>query len=69
MLNDNAWWYLTCETPVPQKKPFQENKVMYDDVVYFTHNKTKATISVSEFYKSPQTGNAEGIHIFFKKVI
>jgi dolichyl-phosphate-mannose--protein O-mannosyl transferase len=61
--NENIWWYLTCETPVPQKKTFQENKVLYDDVVYLTHNKTKDTLSLSDFYKSPVTNNAE-VHGF-----
>uniref|UniRef100_A0A1D1Z045 Stromal cell-derived factor 2-like protein n=1 Tax=Anthurium amnicola TaxID=1678845 RepID=A0A1D1Z045_9ARAE len=63
ILNENAWWYATCENPIPQKKPFQENKVLYDDVVYLTHNKTKATISFSDFYRSPKTSYAE-VHCF-----
>jgi len=63
ILNENIWWYATCETPVPQKKTFQENKVLYDDVVYLTHSKTKATLSLSDFYRSPKTSYAE-VHGF-----
>jgi len=60
--NENAWWYLTCETPT-QKKEFQENNVLYDDMVYLTHNKTKTTLCLSEFFKSPVTAHAE-VHCF-----
>ena len=39
---------------------------MYDDMIYLTHSKTKATLSLSDFYKSPKTSKAEGsIYMFF----
>ncbi|CAB4434144.1 unnamed protein product [Rhizophagus irregularis] len=59
ILDENAWWYLTCEVPDPQKKDFQKEKVLYDDKIYLTHNKTKAKISFSNFYMAPATGHLE----------
>ncbi|RGB41937.1 hypothetical protein C1646_791663 [Rhizophagus diaphanus] len=59
ILDENAWWYLTCEAPDPQKKDFQKEKVLYDDKIYLTHNKTKAKISFSNFYMAPVTGHLE----------
>ncbi|RGB41941.1 hypothetical protein C1646_751554 [Rhizophagus diaphanus] len=59
ILDENAWWYLTCEAPDPQKKDFQKEKVLYDDKIYLTHNKTKAKISFSNFYMAPATSHLE----------
>ncbi|GES94873.1 hypothetical protein GLOIN_2v620650 [Rhizophagus clarus] len=66
ILNDNCWWYLTCEVPDPHKKEYQKNKVLYEDKVYLTHNKTKATISLSKFSMAPATGHLEysEVHCF-----
>ncbi|PKY14995.1 hypothetical protein RhiirB3_427107 [Rhizophagus irregularis] len=61
ILNENCWWYLSCENQ-SHKDAFQKNKVLYDDVVYLTHKKTGTTLSLSDFYRSPKTSYAEGIH-------
>ncbi|EXX76189.1 hypothetical protein RhiirA5_353898 [Rhizophagus irregularis] len=62
ILNENCWWYLSCENQ-SHKDEFQKNKVLYDDVVYLTHKKTGTTLSLSDFYRSPKTSYAE-VHCF-----
>jgi hypothetical protein len=61
-LNENCWWYLNCEAH-GHKEEFQKNNVLYDDVVYLTHQKTETTLALSNFYRSPRTSYAEGIHL------
>ncbi|GBB99393.1 hypothetical protein RclHR1_03500018 [Rhizophagus clarus] len=63
ILNENCWWYLTCEAPDPHKDEFQKSKVLYDDTIYLTHNKTNVHLSLSDFYRSPKTSYAE-VHGF-----
>jgi hypothetical protein len=68
MQHENSWWYPTCIKHT-QKDPYQENKVLYDDKIYLTHKKTRTTISINDYFKSPVSGETEGIHIYIYKFI
>ena len=44
------------------KKLLTEKNILYEDLIYLNHKKTKTTLSLNDYYKSPVIGKAEGIY-------
>ena len=58
--NENTAWYIEYEK-APEREEYQAKIVLYEDLINLTHNKTGCSLSLNSYFKSPKSGNAEGI--------